>query len=368
MPDTTERDEVMPVVSVCVITYNQAPYVEKCLDSILAQRTDFPIEICVGEDDSSDGTREICRRYADNHPEKVRLFLRERKDVIYHGGQPTGNFNLLQTLKECRGDYIALCEGDDYWLDPLKLQRQVDFLEAHPDFSGVCTQVEVIDRDGTPLGPSQAFPKRDTLEFDYLIGAFAVYTCSFMLRRGAIDERFLEWLKHTPVGDIPLFVWCSRSGPIGCMPDKMAAYRQGVGVWSKQGRTATAKLYLGLCDHFETEMKTPEEKAALNAARTLNRMDLIQAYADIGKPLTALCHVPALLVCLAKPRASTFDDLPAYHGTHTLRYTLYRLAVGLAKPVVGLLPRRLQTRLFKRFGGNAHRKDTAEEDHKETGM
>src|SRR5690606_12226069 len=78
--------------------------------------------------------REICQRYAAEHPDRIRLFLRNRKDVMYIMGRPTGRANLLHLLGEAKGKYIALCEGDDYWTDPLKLQRQVDFMEAHPDY------------------------------------------------------------------------------------------------------------------------------------------------------------------------------------------------------------------------------------------
>ncbi|MGI9517093.1 MAG: glycosyltransferase family 2 protein, partial [Pirellulaceae bacterium] len=113
--------ELMPLVSVCMITYNHAPYIARALDSVICQETSFPFEICLGEDESSDGTREICEEYARRYPDLIRMFCRSRNDVIYVDGHATGRFNLLETLKSCRGKYIALLEGDDYWCHPQKL-------------------------------------------------------------------------------------------------------------------------------------------------------------------------------------------------------------------------------------------------------
>ena len=94
-----------------VTTYQHAAYIAACLDGVLAQRTDFAVEVLVGEDESTDGTRAICQRYAERHPDRIRLFLRERKDVMHIGGRATGRANLLHLLGEARGTFIALCEG-----------------------------------------------------------------------------------------------------------------------------------------------------------------------------------------------------------------------------------------------------------------
>src|SRR5689334_382568 len=92
-------NKAKPLVSAIVLTYQHAPYISQCLESILMQQTNFPFEIIVGEDESSDGTREICEKFAENYPDKIRLFLRSRKDVIYYNGSPTGRYNFLENLK-----------------------------------------------------------------------------------------------------------------------------------------------------------------------------------------------------------------------------------------------------------------------------
>ena len=124
-----------PIVSVNVVTYNHVKYIKQCLDGILMQEVDFEYEILLGDDESSDGTREICIKYAEKYPEKIRLFLHSRENNIGIGGQPTGRFNFIYNLFHARGKYIALCEGDDYWTDENKLQKQVEVLINNPNIS-----------------------------------------------------------------------------------------------------------------------------------------------------------------------------------------------------------------------------------------
>lgn len=120
-----------PMVSVHVSTYQHADFIRDCLDGVLMQETDFPVEIIIGEDESDDGTREICKEYADRHPNKIRLFLHRRENNIQIHGRPTGRFQFIYSHFMARGKYLATCEGDDYWTDPKKLQKQVDFLEEN---------------------------------------------------------------------------------------------------------------------------------------------------------------------------------------------------------------------------------------------
>ena len=127
-----------PLVSVCVMTYQHKKYIKDCLDGILMQKTDFPFEILLGEDASTDGTKEICLEYAKKYSDKIRLFLHKRENNIKYNGNPSGKFNFLYNLFNSKAEYIALCEGDDYWNDPYKLQKQVDILEKNNDLA-MCT-------------------------------------------------------------------------------------------------------------------------------------------------------------------------------------------------------------------------------------
>ena len=120
-----------PVVSICVQTYNQGDYIDQCLKSIYAQQVDFAVEILIGDDGSNDNTTAICLEYQRKYPEITRLFIHDRNDNIYIDGRPSDRRNVLYNLHHARGKYLAFCEGDDYWTDDYKIQKQVDHLESH---------------------------------------------------------------------------------------------------------------------------------------------------------------------------------------------------------------------------------------------
>lgn len=131
------KDQVM--VSIACITYNHASYVRDAIEGFLAQRVNFPIEIVIHDDASSDGTADIIREYAEADP-KLFVPIYQVENQYSLGRKP---FSSL-VLPKCRGKYIAICEGDDYWTDPLKLQKQVDFLEANPEYTLCCGAHETL--------------------------------------------------------------------------------------------------------------------------------------------------------------------------------------------------------------------------------
>ncbi|MBR9859434.1 glycosyltransferase family 2 protein [bacterium] len=118
---------MIPVVSVCITAYNHEEYIEECVNSVLSQVTSFPFEIIIGEDASKDKTAQICDDLQKMHPDKVRVFHRSDADKVFIAGRKTGRFNFCENLREASGEYIALLDGDDYWLDTQKLQKQYDF-------------------------------------------------------------------------------------------------------------------------------------------------------------------------------------------------------------------------------------------------
>lgn len=128
-----------PKVSVILVTYNHEDYIAQSIESILNQETDFDIEILIGEDDSTDDTRKICLEYAKKYPTKIRLFLHNKENKIAANGVPNGKFNLLYSIQMCRGEFIAICEGDDFWHFPQKLQIQTNFMVSNPEFKTITT-------------------------------------------------------------------------------------------------------------------------------------------------------------------------------------------------------------------------------------
>lgn len=131
-------------LSVIFITYNHAQFVEKALMSVINQKTDFPFEVVVGDDCSTDGTQDILKRIASEHPE-VKLNLRS----VNTGGRPT--LNVYETTKKCTGKYLAYLEGDDWWTDDCKLQKQVDFLDNHPEYMACTHSMKMVDENDADI-------------------------------------------------------------------------------------------------------------------------------------------------------------------------------------------------------------------------
>jgi glycosyltransferase involved in cell wall biosynthesis len=217
-----------PLVSVTVQTYQHAPYIKKCLDSILVQKTNFPFEIILGEDESSDGTREICQKYADAYPDKIRLFLRSRKDVIKINGYPTGRYNFIQNIKSARGKYIANCPGDDYWLDPYKLQKQFDILEKN-DSIVACHHWHMYqhnDKDYLEAASKQGyFPQKIASAKEIFSDKLRIKSRTIMYRNIIDDTFFPDWFYNVAYGDVPFSFLLGMYGNFYFIDEPMAVYR-----------------------------------------------------------------------------------------------------------------------------------------------
>ena len=222
--DNKPTSAVLPSLSVVVPTYQHAAFIEKCIQGILMQQTTFPVEVLIGEDESTDGTREICQRLAAEHPDRIRLFLRSRKDVLYIMGRPTGRANFLALLSEAQGKYIALCEGDDHWTDSLKLQKQVDALEADAQTMGCFTDAwneHEGQRTAYLDGKYAAPPSAPWLQQrDMLLGQ-GVPTCTFLFRRDQLLP-IPEVLQRSAVADSVLYVHLTRNGHLRFLPQRTA--------------------------------------------------------------------------------------------------------------------------------------------------
>ena len=120
-----------PLVSICVQACNHESYISECIESLLNQKTNFDYEILIGEDPSSDDTRNICIKYAEDYPERISLFLHNKKNNIIINDMETGRFNVLYNLYKSRGNFISFCDGDDFWIDEYKIQKQYDRCKAN---------------------------------------------------------------------------------------------------------------------------------------------------------------------------------------------------------------------------------------------
>ncbi len=152
--------DTLPLVSVLVITYNQERLIARCLDSVLAQVTNFPVEVLVHDDASSDGTVAVLRDYSSRYPDIIRLVL-QTENQYSQGRKIKPSLHSL-----VRGRYIAYCDGDDYWLNPAKLDRQVAFLADHPDYVLSFHDAIIVDADGELIRSSYLRRPRDRRDYD----------------------------------------------------------------------------------------------------------------------------------------------------------------------------------------------------------
>jgi len=206
-----------PLLSVCIITYNHENFIAQAIESVLMQNTNFNFEIIIGEDYSTDKTREICQTFKNNYPEKIKLTLNDENI----GMMP----NFIRTLKACTGKYIALLEGDDFWTDPDKLQKQVDFLEANPGYA-ICFHNSNLLYEDDPLKKSLFIQHKIKSTFslkDILKGNF-IPTQSCVFRNNLIKD-YPEWFYHALPGDWFLHIFNAHFGLIKYSDEVMSTYR-----------------------------------------------------------------------------------------------------------------------------------------------
>lgn len=223
--DDKPINRTTPLVSVSVATYQHKNYIRQCLDGILMQETDFPFEVIIGEDGSVDGTQEICMEYAEKYPDKIRLFIRDRALSQFKDADGTvKRFNGIWNRMSCRGEYIAMCEGDDYWIDPLKLQKQVDFMELHPDY-GLCyskakTYIQKTSSYGRIIGNGKS-------TFEELLINNSIPTLTTMFRESLYHNYISEigWHNEWRMGDYPIWLYCANKMKVHFIDEVMCVYR-----------------------------------------------------------------------------------------------------------------------------------------------
>ena len=215
-----------PLVSVIMITYGHEKYIEEAIRGVFLQKTNFPLELIISNDKSPDSTDEIVKNIIKYAPENISVKYIQHPENI--GMLP----NFISTLKIATGKYIAVCEGDDYWTDENKLQKQIDFLEKNEDFT--LTFHNVFIRNGETLRADLDYEKRLSSKNVYTINDLSkgnfIHTLSAVFRNMEIE--FPEWYFSSFLGDYPIWLWLSKKGKIKYFPEKMGVYRENVGVWS----------------------------------------------------------------------------------------------------------------------------------------
>lgn len=223
------------VVAIWMVTYNHEEFLAQAIDSVFMQQANFSYKLFIGEDCSTDKTREICIDYANKHPDKIELVLHETNIGATANAQ-----SIYKKCFDSGAKYLAMTEGDDYWTDPLKLQKQVDFLEKNGAYNGVFHKVSILKNNTNEWSEcvlNNTTP--DSIETTDLLMRNIIRTCSVVLRTESIRPLFMKkkyvniLIKSTP-GDWLLFLFAINNSKMKYLPDNMAVYRvHSGGIWSE---------------------------------------------------------------------------------------------------------------------------------------
>ena len=281
-----------PMVSVLIVTYNQVSYIAEAIESILGQRTQYPYEIIVGDDASRDGTAQIVFDYASRYPGKISVVLQKQ-----NAGATRNSYDIAQ---RARGKYLASCDGDDCWCDENRMQRQVDFLEAHPEYSAVCGKCRLIDEEGHPLSETSISEKARFWSFDKNLFRWEDFEAWKMPGHGsAMMSRnyYLDGVPrvlveaHDTVGDRTGVLISLLHGDIFCTKEVVSCYRIRHGSENFMSRYASQNLR-----HKEVRMMKCLENYAVSEGRKLD-LAVIKKYRLIG----------AVCIWMKDPTKDNFD-------------------------------------------------------------
>jgi Glycosyl transferase family 2 len=270
------RDASEPVVSVVLRTYDHAPFIAQAIESVLIQQAPFPFELVIGEDCSTDGTRELVRSYAERNPEVVRAVLPEQN--LGHGEI------LRRALEATGGRFIAYLDGDDYWTSPAKLRRQVDYLENDPGCPSCFHDVSLVyDTVGMPSGSVSPGLAETRFALDDVVAECFVPAPSMLFRREvaaalpdwSYDSAWIDWLIH---------IRAAERGPLGYIPEPMAAYRvHDAGMFSGLDRVSQLEEDLRFYERLLAEL--PAQHDLIKRCMQYRRCQL--AVERLGVPFDA---------------------------------------------------------------------------------
>lgn len=273
------------LVSVSMITYNHEAFIAEAIEGVVMQKTNFPFELVIGEDCSTDNTRAICIEYQKKYPDIIRLRLPEKNQGMM--------LNWINNIESGQGKYVALCDGDDYWTDPYKLQKQVDFMEANPDFALCSHSVYTLMCEQLDENIEM---ERDTLTTeDIILKDWGLLTASIFFRKDA--HKTPDWYYTVKNGDYALQLIVSLSGKIKFLPEYMAVYRQHLGGMSSTLKPLNQMAWMVyLLHHFD---KYTDRKYKKAIKERIKRMYKVQIYYAKGYSLRKAAAVLTVFQKLA---------------------------------------------------------------------
>lgn len=213
----------MATVSVCMITYNHEKYITEAIEAILNQKITYDVELIIANDASRDRSDDLIQQIIKTHPKgRIVKYFKHNENL---GMMP----NFIFALQKCKGKYIALCEGDDYWTDETKLQKQIDFLETNIEYTG-CFHNVMVANDmiaNFNIKPWRTYTKKEFELIDVFSKTSLFHTSSFVFRKHALI--FPQWFKKVKSGDMALFALIASKGKLKLIDGHMSVYRKNEG-------------------------------------------------------------------------------------------------------------------------------------------
>lgn len=264
-----------------MLTYNQEDFIAQAIEGVLMQQTNFNYQLVIGEDCSTDKTREICKQYASKYPSKIKLLLADKNMGLI------GNY--IKTYSECTGKYVAICDGDDYWIDPFKLQNQVDFLEKNPEFDLIFTS----HKDLFPSGEIKIRNTNkllDTSSFKELVFENYIASVTVLFKNEQLPETMESWMMNLPYGDWPTYLWILKDGgKVKFLNEATAVYRKNLGISTnlREYRDKIGRINLYILRNILKEPFFLKKKAIIEKAISRLELGLMASYNREGKYVKA---------------------------------------------------------------------------------
>lgn len=286
-----------PKISVCTITYGHESYIEKCIEGVLNQVGDFDLEFVISNDKSPDTTSEIVKKYIQTHSKGHCIRFLDRKENI--GIMP----NFYDTLNQCTGNFIAICDGDDYWTDPHKLQKQLDFLNENKNFILCGHNIRIFDnQDEKIVDESFPFKHKHSISSELIYKRNYIPAVSIFFRN---NHSLPDWFLQSPIGDYPLILFLSQFGEIGFQADLMADYRKFSGYHSRESTEKKKRMLIDALKLTSAKIELREEKfkSLLNEQILKLEMDLQRSFSDkvsliLKSDLSFALKIKNILLCL----------------------------------------------------------------------
>ena len=284
-----------PLVSIICVTYKHEKFIEKALNGFVSQITSFPFEAIVAEDCSPDGSRKIIKKFEKKFPNIIKPIYRNKNIGMMA--------NYIDALKKIKGKYVAICDGDDYWIDVNKLQKQVDFLERNKDYSMCCHPVKIVYLDRSksdtivkPLEHASCEAKKNGyLTFNDFFPNVNISSSSVMYRWSL--KKIPKWLIKCSGGDLFLHLYHSDKGKVGVLEDTMSIYqRHSGGIWwgheTINHQLKYYKSYLFLLRNINKELNYRHSKVIIKMIKAIkkNHINIIKDNSKIWKILRKIKH------------------------------------------------------------------------------